>query len=163
MAAATAGGPASAASVRNAIVMIRRTTPEPASNTGPVVVFWFDNYTAAQLGPRQWKQVDSTHWRGVYPEEGHFDDFTVVGASTDKENPGTIVRRQPDTGFEALIPPIAEGAAFNIRESPSIPWKKVSTIHIPSATSPATPSAPTSRPVESSGGTTLPAPPPGRQ
>ncbi len=162
MAAAMAGEPALVASLRNLIAMIRKRTPEPKSGAELAVAFWFDYDTLPEPGPRQWKQVDGTHWRQVY-QDGHFDDFTVLGASPDKENPGAILRRQPDTGYEVLIPPIAEGAPLNFRYSPSYTWRKLSSIHVAPAPSAATQPAPTARPAESSGGTTPPAPPPSRQ
>jgi tetratricopeptide (TPR) repeat protein len=104
----------------------------------PEIAFWFDYSFHPMPGFRLWVQVDGTHWREYYPE-GKFDTFSLVAASTDVENPGTVVRRQPDTGFEVLIPPIKEGAPFQYRKKPFEPWRTLSRIHVPSTLTAATP------------------------
>jgi len=112
----------------------------------PDIAFWFDYNFTPNPGPRQWKRVDDTQWREIY-SDGHFVAFSLVGPSNDPANPGIVVRRQPDTGFDVLIPPIKEGAPFKYRPKSSDAWRTLGILQLPSImTPPLTQSAPASRP-----------------
>jgi hypothetical protein len=110
------------------------------------VAFWFDYNFEPKPGPRRWKLLDASHWKEVYPD-GHVDEFTVIGRSSDLANPGTVLRREPDTGFEVLISvPIKEGAPIKFRDTPHGAWKFLASMHTPASTSPATNRGPSSQP-----------------
>jgi serine/threonine protein kinase len=102
----------------------------------PSVVFWFDYNFGPLAGPRQWKLADANHWQEIYPD-GHFETFKIVGPSPDAQHPGTVARKQPDTGFEVLIPPIKEGAQLAWRFKESDSWSFLPAAHVAPATQPA--------------------------
>jgi hypothetical protein len=104
----------------------------------PGIAFWFDYRHPPTPGTRQWKMDDATHWREVYPD-GHSDVFITSGKNTDGPDQGTIVRRQPDVGFEVLIPPIEKGRTLKFRVSPSDAWRELGLIQ--PAAAPATQAA----------------------
>ena len=104
----------------------------------PTIAFWFNyRFDKPMPGFRLWVQVDGTRWREYNPD-GHFDAFSVVGPSTDEENPGMVVRREPGTDFEVLIPAIKEGGVFQYRKARG-PWVTLSRIHVPSTITMAVP------------------------
>ena len=96
----------------------------------PGIAFWFDYRYPPTPGSRQWRMDDATHWREIYPN-GQETTYVTVGRNSDGEDQGTIVRRQPDMGFEALIPPIERGRIMKFRMNPKDSWRNLGPIEVP--------------------------------